>query len=179
MMILWEGNGPETEFGGMTKIITYRLSEAGRWGYEFYDEGRNRIGSVNSAVATSSPVLIEGPETCWYSQFSLANMIVPGTSRQVKDNQTGREVYRLIFWQPGKYEVRTEEVSEYAEIREGIYLFGKPLMPVTAMTERIREAEWIPPKNQDVEPYFTTTFFEDVSEAYLMMALSFPALRFY
>ncbi len=84
-----------------------------------------------------------------------------------------------MFWQPGKYEVRTANASDYAEIRTGIYLFGRPLMPVTAMTERITEADWIPPKNVSVEPYFITTFFEDVNEAYMMMALSFPALRFY
>lgn len=163
----------------MTRIITYRLSETGRWGYEFYDAGRNRIGSVNAVVATSSPVLIEGMDLCWYSQFGIDSMIVPGTSRQVKDNQTGTEVYRIVFWQPGKYEVRTREASDYAEIRAGIYLFGKPLMPVTAMTERITEADWIPPKNAGVEPCFKTTFFEDVNPAYMMMVLSFPALRFY
>ena len=163
----------------MTEIITYRLTETGRWGYEFYDAGRNRIGSVSAAMAASSPVLIQGGEICWYSQFGLDSMIVPGTSRQVKDNRTGTEVYRIVFWQPGKYEVRTAEASVYAEIREGIYLFGKPLMPVTAMTERLTETEWIPPKRMDVVPYFKTTFFEDVSEGYRMMALSFPALRFY
>ncbi len=163
----------------MTEIITYRLSETGRWGYEFYDAGRNRIGSVNAVISTFAPVLIEGGDIVWYSQFGIDSMIVPGTSRQVKDNQTGLEVYRIVFWQPGKYEVRTETTSEHAEIRNGIYLFGKPLMPVTAMTERIAGAEWIPPKNMDVEPYFKTTFFEDVNEAYRMMVLSFPALRFY
>ena len=163
----------------MTEIITNRLSGTGRWGYEIYDAGQNRIGSVSSVVATSSPVLIEGGDICWYSLFSIDSMIVPGTSRQVKDNKTELEVYRLVFWQPGKYEVRTKETSEYAEIREGIYLFGKPLMPVTAMTERISEAAWVPPKNMNVEPYFRTTFFEDVNEAYRMMVLSFPALRFY
>ncbi len=73
----------------MTKIITYRLSERDRWGYEYYDAGRNRIGSVSAAVATSSPVLIEGRDLCWYSQFGLDSMIVPGTSRQIKDNRTG------------------------------------------------------------------------------------------
>ena len=163
----------------MTEIITYRLSETGRWGYEFYDAGRNRIGSVNAVIATSSPVLIQGGEICWYSQFGIDSMIVPGTSRQVKDNQSGLEVYRIVFWQPGKYEVRTKETSEHAEIRNGIYLFGKPLMPVTAMTERITEAEWTPPKNMNVEPYFRTMFYEEVNEAYRMMVLSFPALRFY
>lgn len=163
----------------MTEIITYRLYETGRWGYEFYDAGRNRIGSVNAVIATSSPVLIEGPVLCWYSQFGIDSMIVPGTSRQVKDNRTGLEVYRIVFWQPGKYEVRSGEESVHAEIRNGIYLFGKPLMPVTAMTERITEAEWLPPKNMNVEPYFRTTFFENVNKAYMMMALSFPALRFY
>ena len=163
----------------MTEIITYRLSETGRWGYEFYDAGRNRIGSVNAVIATSSPVLIQGPEICRYSQFSIDNMIVPGTSRKIMDNQTGREVYRIVFWQPGKYEVRTAKTSVYAEIRNGVYLFGRPLMPVTAMTERIAEAEWIPPRNAEVVPYFKTTFFEEVNGAYMMMALSFPALRFY
>ena len=163
----------------MTEIITYRLSEAGRWGYEFYDAGRNWIGSVNAVIATSSPVLIEGGDIRWYSGFGIDTMIVPGTSRRVEDNQTGREVYRIVFWQPGKYEVRTKEASGCAEIRNGVYLFGRPLMPVTAMTERIGEAEWIPPKNADVAPYFKTTFFEDVNEAYRMMVLSFPALRFY
>ena len=163
----------------MTEIITYRLSETGRWGYEFYDAGRNRIGSVNAVIATSSPVLIQGPEICWYSQFSIDNMIVPGTSRKIMDNQTGREVYRIVFWQPGKYEVRTDQASDHAEIRNGVYLFGRPLMPVTAMTERVAEAEWIPPKHVNVEPYFRTVFYEDVSEGYRMMVLSFPALRFY
>ena len=163
----------------MTEIITYRLSGTGRWGYEFYDAGRNRIGSVNAVIATSSPVLIQGGEICWYSQFGIDSMIVPGTSRQVKDNQSGLEVYRIVFWQPGKYEVRTAEASVHAEIRDGIYLFGKPLMPVTAMTERITEADWTPSKNMNVVPCFKTTFFEEVNEGYLMMALSFPALRFY
>lgn len=163
----------------MTEIITYRLSETGRWGYEFYDAGRNRIGSVKGVIAASSPVLIEGGDLIWYSQFGLDSMIVPGTSRQVKDNQTGLEVYRIVFWQPGKYEIRTPRMSEYMEVRNGSYMFGKPLMPVTAMTERITEADWIPPANASVEPYFRTTFFEDVNETYRMMVLSFPALRFY
>ena len=43
----------------MTEIITYRLSSAGAWGYEFYDAGRNRIGSVSTDVIPSSPTLIK------------------------------------------------------------------------------------------------------------------------
>ncbi|MCR5297243.1 MAG: hypothetical protein K6E17_07515 [Clostridiales bacterium] len=65
------------------------------------------------------------------------------------------------------------------EIREGAYLFGPPQMPATALTQRISEAEWIPTKGLEIEPYFLTTVYEDVSPAYLMMVLSFPALRFY
>lgn len=163
----------------MTEIITYRLTATGCWGYEFYDTGRNLVGSVSGVVSTSSPVLITGSSVQWYSRFDIENMIVPGTSRRVMDNQTGQEVYRLVFWQPGKYEIRTRELSLQAEMRNNMYLFGKPFMPVTAMTERISEAEWLPPKKTAAEPYFKTTFFEDVSEAYRMMALSFPALRIY
>mgnify|MGYP007012514272 CR=1 FL=1 len=163
----------------MTEIITYRLTATGIWNYEFYDTGRNLVGSVSGVVSTSAPALIAGRTIQWYSRFDIDNMIVPGTSRRVMDNQTGLEVYRLVFWQPGKYEVRTKEESLQAEVRNGMYLFGRPFMPVTAMTERISEAEWIPPKKITVEPCFRTTFYEDVNEAYMMMALSFPALRIY
>ena len=53
----------------------------------------------------------------------------------MKDNRTGLEAYRIIFWQPGLYEVRpaTGE-SVQAEIREGDYLFGPPQMPAAALT---------------------------------------------
>ena len=165
----------------MTEIITYRLSSAGAWGYEFYDAGRNRIGSVSTDVMPSSPTLIKGEGIDWYSTFSMEHTIVPGTGRWVKNNQNGLEVYRIIFWKQGMYQVRTaDNCSVQVEIREGDYLFGKPEMPVTAMSKRIQDADWRPDyRNIDVAPYFRTIFYEDVSEAYRMMVLSFPALRFY
>ena len=165
----------------MTEIITYRLSSAGALGYEFYDAGRNRIGSVSTDVMPSSPTLIKGEGIDWYSTFSMEHTIVPGTGRWVKNNQNGLEVYRIIFWKQGMYQVRTaDNCSVQVEIREGDYLFGKPEMPVTAMSRRIQEADWRPVyKDMEVVPYFRTTFYEDVSEAYRMMVLSFPALRFY
>lgn len=165
----------------MTEIITYRLSSAGALGYEFYDAGRNRIGSVSTDVMPSSPTLIKGEGIDWYSTFSMEHTIVPGTGRWVKNNQNGLEVYRIIFWKQGMYQVRTaDNCSVQVEIREGDYLFGKPEMPVTAMSRRIQEADWRPSyKDIGVVPYFRTTFYEDVSEAYRMMVLSFPALRFY
>ena len=81
----------------MTEITTYRLSATGAWGYEFYDAGRNRIGSVSTAVMPSSPALIKGEGIDWYSTFSMDQTIVPGTGRWVKNNQNGQEVYRIIF----------------------------------------------------------------------------------
>ena len=162
----------------MTDIITYRLSATGVWGYEFYDPGRVLIGSVSSAGSPSSPVRIESGDLSWYSRFDLDTTIIPGTGRRVKDNRTGEEVYRIVYWQPGLYQVRTvDDRSIQVEIRKEAYLFGKPLMPVTAMTERITEAEWIPENRLEVVPYFRTTVYEEVSEEYLLMVLSFPALR--
>ena len=162
----------------MTEIITYRLSATGIWQYEFCLDGET-VGSVASVVSLREPARIEGRDISWYSRFDMDTDVVPGVSRKVKDNYTGEEVYRIIWWKPDLYEVRMRQKSIQVEIRNGNYLFGIPMMPVTAMTERIAEAEWIPPKNVSVEPYFKTTFFEDVNEAYLMMVLSFPALRFY
>ncbi len=162
----------------MREIITYRLSATGVWGYEFYHPDRTLIGSVSSVLAPSAAVRIEGGPIQWYSRFDIDTRIVPGTGRKVKDNRTGDEVYRIIFWQQGLYQVRTaDDRSVQVEIRKDAYLFGKPMMPVTAMTERITEADWIPANHMEVKPYFRTTVYEEISEEYLMMVLSFPALR--
>ena len=164
----------------MTEIITYRLTATGVWGYEFYDSDRNQIGFVRNAFARSEPVRAESAGISWYSRFGMDNTIVPGTGRQVKDSGTGSEVFRVIYWRPGLYQVRTVAGdSVQVEIRDGQYLFGLPERPVTALTVRTDEADWLPPYAMDVRPWFRTTVYEEVNEAYLMMVLSFPALRFY
>ena len=164
----------------MREIWTYRLIGTGVWGYEFFDEGRNQIGFVRNGMSGSEPVRILGEGISWYSRFGLDNTIVPGTGRRVKDNRDGQEVYRIIFWRPGLYQVRPAVGnSVQVEIRDGAYLFGPPEMPATALTQRISEAEWTPPHSLEIEPYFHTTFYEDVNPAYRMMVLSFPAIRFY
>lgn len=164
----------------MTEIITYRLTGRGVWGYEFFDPERSQIGFVRNGLSAAEPVFIEGSGINWYSIFGLDNTIVPGTGRRVKDNRDGREVYRIIYWRPGMYEIRTplwEPVQ--VEVREGAYLFGPPESPAIALMQRISEADWIPSSGYDVEPYFRTIFYEDVNPAFQMMVLSFPALRFY
>ena len=165
----------------MTEIITYRLTGTGVWDYEFFDMEHNQIGFVRNALSRAEPVRIEGPGCSWYSRFGLDATIIPGTGRRVKDNRTGQEVYRIIYWRPGLYQVRPEVGnSAQVEIRDGSYLFGPPEMPATALTERITKADWLPPIGKSVEPYFRTKVYEDdVSPAFLMMVLSFPALRFY
>ena len=131
-------------------------------------------------MSRSDPVRIEGEGISWFSLFGLDNTIVPGTSRKVKDSKSGQEIYRIVVWQPGLYEVRPAAGdSVQVEIREGAYLFGPPQMPATALTQRISEADWVPAKGLEIEPYFLTTFYVDVCPAFLMMVLSFPALRFY
>lgn len=162
----------------MTEIITYRLSATGIWGYEFYGADRTPAGSVRSVVAPSAPVRIESGSLSWYSRFDIDIRIVPGTGRRIKDNRTGEEIYRIIFWQPGLYQVRTpDDRSVQVEIRRDVYLFGRPMMPAIAKTERITEAEWVPATHMEIAPCFRTTVYEDVSEEYLLMVLSFPALR--
>lgn len=164
----------------MTDIITYRLTGRGVWGYEFFDTEQSQIGFVRNGLSSSEPVLIEGEGINWYSIFGLDNTIVPGTGRRVKDNRNGAEIYRIIFWRPGLYEVRSVAgESVQVEVRDGAYLFGPPESPATALMQRISEAEWVPASGYDVEPYFRTIFYEDVSPGFQMMVLSFPALRFY
>jgi len=135
---------------------------------------------VRNGVRSSEPVRIEGQGISWYSVFGLENTIVPGTCRRVKESRSALEVYRIIFWQEGTYEVRTSaEESVQVEIREGTYLFGPPGQPAVAVTQKISEAEWIPQSKYEVTPYFRTIVYEDVNPAFLMMVLSFPALMFY
>ena len=52
-------------------------------------------------------------------------------------------------------------------------------MLMMTMMELISEAAWVPLKNKNVVPYFRTTFLENIDEAYRMMVLSFPTMRFY
>ncbi len=164
----------------MTEFITYRLIGTGVWGFEFFDAGQSQIGFVRNGLSSSEPVRIEGLGFSWYSLFGLDSTIVPGTGRKVKEDGTGNEIYRIIYWRPGLYQVRSARgESVQAEIREGAYLFGPPDSPATALTQRISEAEWVPPNGFEIVPYFHTTVYEDVSPAFLMMVLSFPALRFY
>ena len=160
----------------MNEIITYRLTATGIWRYEFCRDGE-AVGSVASAGSPREPVRIEGPEISWYSRFDIDTELIPGVSRKIMDNRTGEEVYRIVWWRPNLYEVRTKEKSIQAEIRNGCYLFGTPMMPVTAMTERAEGGKKLV-QGMEASMCFRTMFFDPVSEAYAMMALSFPALRF-
>ena len=108
----------------------------------------------------------------------MDSTIIPGISRRVMDNMTGEEIYRLIYWKPGLYQVRAEDQSLQIEINDGKYLFGRKGMPATAMTERIERADWMPAIDMECQAYYRTIFYEEVNEAFELMALSFPALRF-
>lgn len=165
----------------MTEITTYRYAVSGEWGYAWY-AGRVPVGGCSCQISMSSAVRITGDEVLWYSQFGIGTQIMPGVSRRVNDNRTGREVYRLIFWQPGLFFVAAApdrgKVTLNVEERNGMYLFGEAGMPVAAITERIAGAEWIPPSRYELQPVFRTTFFEgDSSEGFRLMVLSFPALK--
>ena len=146
------------------------------WGYGYY-LGRRQVGAVSSNVGPTSTVRISGAGIDWYSTFNIDTPIIPGVCRHVYDNRTGAEVYRIVYWQPGVYELQAES-SLLAEERNSQYLFGTSGMPVTALTERISTAEWIPPNNLEIEPYFLTTVFDEIRDEPLMAMLSFPALRF-
>ena len=122
----------------MLEIISYRLSATGVWGYAYY-RGKQYIGETMCQIGRSATVRIVGEDIVWYSPFRLATDIVPGISRRIRDNQTEEELYRVIFWRPGLYELsaRTDEGdwSMTVEERNGMYLFGQTGMPVAAITE--------------------------------------------
>ena len=78
----------------------------------------------------------------------------------------------------GVHEAITETVRDVlAEIRDGNYLFGEPGAPVAAMTERKAGAPRLV-NGEEAEMRFRTMFFDPVNDAFRMMVLSFPALRF-
>ena len=165
----------------MTDIISYRLTANGTRGYAYYQDEK-LIGKTSGQISTSSPVRVEGEDTEWYSSFNIDTEIIPGVSRRVKDNRTGEELYRIIFWKPGLYEIaaRTDigGWSMTVEERNGMYFFGRAGMPVSAITERIIETDWNPLAGMQIEPVFRTRFFEqEDSPGFLMMVLSFPAMK--
>ena len=160
----------------MLEIVSYRLSATGLWQYEFRLDGEE-FGTAMLRVAASEPVRIEGQGISWYSRFDLDTEIVPGVSRRIKESSSGEEIYRIVWWRPNLYEIRAKEHSIQAEVRNGCYLFGLPGMPVTAMTERTT-GEPILINKLEAEAVFRTVFYDPVSTEYMLMALTFPALRF-
>ena len=165
----------------MLEIISYRLSATGVWGYSYY-HGKEYLGETTCQIGRSATVRIVGEDIAWYSPFRLATDIVPGISRRIMDNQTEEELYRIIFWRPGLYELsaRTEDGdwSMAVEERDDKYYFVRSGMPVAAITERLYETEWIPPTGNRIAPAFRTRFYEqEDSPGFLMTVLSFPALK--
>ena len=151
------------------------------WGYLYYD-GNVRIGGARCVVSPSSTVRISGGDVDWYSQYNIDRMILPGVSRRVMDSGTGEEMYRIVFWRPGLYEVAAAtgsgEWTMTAEERDGQIFFCRRGMPVAAITERIDSAEWIPASGTPLEPRFRTRFYElEDNDGFLMMVLTFPALK--
>ena len=165
----------------MLEIVSYRLSATGFWGYSFY-RNRQETGRTGCRIGTTSTVRITGEDVDWYSQFNIDSRLVPGVSRKVKDNGTGEELYRIIFWRPGLYELSAGtsegEWSMIVEEQGTKIAFGRFGLPAAAVTERIGEAEWLPASAMRAEPAFRTVFYEqEDSPGFLMMVLSFPALK--
>ena len=160
------------------EVITYRVSATGVWSYEFYSAGE-MIGTVSAIVGPNVPVYIRSQNHHWYSTFPIDTTVVPGVGRRVKDNVTGDELYRLIYWKPGLYQVRGKDGSIDVEMQGGNYLFGLPGAPVTAISERVEGKSMVSTTGMTMEPVFRTVLYEDVDEAYSLMVLSFPTLRFY
>jgi len=165
----------------MKEVISYRLSATGIWGYSYY-QGMTYTGETACQIGRNSIVRITGENIAWYSSFTINTDIVPGISRRIKDNMTDEELYRIIFWRPGLYEFRAKtETGDWGmtvEERNGMYLFGQSGMPVSAITERIGETDWMPSTGMQIEPAFRTTFYErEESPGFVMLVLSFPALK--
>ena len=158
----------------MDPIITYRLTGTGIWRYHFY-AGKEALGKVSCALSLLSTVRVEMDSVSWYSTFHADTMVFPGVSRKVMDDRDSREVFRIVFCEPGYYRLLGAEGSLLVECWENAFLFGNPGQPVLAMTERISECPWVPVG----EPFFRTTVYEEnVAEELLAAMLAFPAMRF-
>ena len=158
----------------MDPIITYRLTGTGIWRYHFY-AGKEALGKASCALSLLSTVRVEMEDISWYSTFHVDTMVFPGVSRKVLDDRDSREVFRIVFCEPGYYRLLCAEGSLLVECRENAFLFGNPGQPVLAMTERISECAWVPVG----EPFFRTTVYEEnVTEELLAAMLAFPAIRF-
>lgn len=157
----------------MDLVITYRQTGTGIWRYHFYS-GKEPIGKVSCALSLLSTVRVEMDSVSWYSTFHADTMVFPGVSRKVMDDRTDREVFRIVFCEPGHYRLMSPSGSLLVECRENAFLFGNPGRPALAMTERISECSWVPVG----ESFFRTAVYDDVTEEVLAAILAFPALRF-
>ncbi len=158
----------------MEPVITYRLTGTGVWSYYFYT-GQKPLGKVSCALSLLSTVLVETDSFSWHSTFHADTMVFPGVSRKVIDDQSDREIFRIVFCEPGFYRLMSAEGSLLIECRNNAFLFGNPGQPAIAMMERIQECSWIPKG----EPFFQTRIYEEnIHDKLLIAMLAFPAMRF-
>ena len=156
------------------------MAMPGIWSYAYFASGRKEIG-LTCGSTEDLPVytiLIRGEGINWEYRYDKDETIAPGTQQLVWSRDSAKEAFHIICLKQGLYQIKTEDKRLYqVRIRDGEYYFGRQDLPANALTRRIREADWLPEyKGMDVVPYSRTFFSEDVSEKYMMMVLSFPAL---
>ena len=128
-------------------------------------------------MGSSAPVRINSVHYHWHSLFQMDTTIVPGIGRRVND-ESGKEVYRLIYWKPGFYQARSVNGAT-VNIEGGNFIGNRHAVYLSSGDRISSQYKWLPERGFDDEPYFKTTFFEEVTEPYALMVLSFPALRVY
>ena len=157
------------------KIIGYKYSATGIFGYAFYCGGQ-KICTAISCTVPSSAVWIQGYGIRWKSGFDKESTLVPGLTTRYVFDDANAQVARLVYKSSGEYEIAEAVLVRCGEISYSFFRDGE----VIAQISRCEEKNiWKPASiGDDCEPWFAVDWEQELNPALRLLILSFPMLRF-
>ncbi|MCM1307544.1 MAG: hypothetical protein NC223_02985 [Butyrivibrio sp.] len=172
-------NGPQTKsgikfFDEVSEFVGYRYEATGVWAYNFY-KGKEKICSVSSIVAPSSPIMIYGFGYSWKSELGDSTAASEHT-RYVCDCSDDRKLYKIIYKGNGKYEINDSLLVYCDAERYSFFCDNRLIAEINRIADK-SDFELLSTA-YDAEPYFDIFTQDRMDEQLLMLIFSFPMLRF-
>lgn len=162
-----------------TYIVTRRCS-TGVNEYRYF-RSIHAIGTGAALVLPRFPVVIASAELSLRYENDLDMTLVPGISRPILREDTGK-AYARVFWDgSGKHRLHTPFGWFRIACREDICVIFRENIPIAALGRIQRGSEfdfsWRKTRDADWEPHLTMMTTEDLPDELALLMLSFPLFR--
>ena len=154
------------------KMIGYRYSETGIWGYYFLKD-KVEFCSISSIISPTYNAMICCNNKKWDSTMERET-IFPGLTRYINDAK-GKIIHSVIYRNTGIYQIDSLTTVYCDETHYKFYCDNKL---VAEIKRYIGENTSMKVSGFLAKPFFEVTFEKEIKEDLLILICSFPVLRF-